>query len=99
VRGAFAALALTIALSACNLAPVYSGGSNSPASALLAATEIAPMADRQGFLVRQALLDRFGMRWAASSGNVLHNSCASQPDTRATAKSTVKKSVGNAIER
>jgi len=28
-----------------------------------------------------ALLDRFGMRWAASSGNVLHNSCASQPDT------------------
>ncbi len=60
MRGAFAALALTIALSACNLAPVYSGGSNSPASALLAATEIAPMVDRQGFLVRQALLDRFG---------------------------------------
>ena len=60
VKGVFAALALTLALSACNLAPVYSGGSNSPASALLAATEIAPMADRQGFLVRQALLDRFG---------------------------------------
>jgi LPS-assembly lipoprotein len=60
VRRAFAALALILALSACNLAPVYSGGSSSPASALLATTEIAPIADRQGFLVRQALLDRFG---------------------------------------
>jgi alpha-amylase/alpha-mannosidase (GH57 family) len=27
-----------------------------------------------------ALIDRFGLRWAASSGNVLQNSVASQPD-------------------
>lgn len=59
-RGAFALITLALALSACNLAPVYSGGSANPASALLAVTEIAPTADRQGFLVRQALLDRFG---------------------------------------
>ena len=59
-RGAFALITLALALSACNLAPVYSGGSANPASALLAVTEIAPIADRQGFLVRQALLDRFG---------------------------------------
>jgi LPS-assembly lipoprotein len=54
------ALGLALTLAACNLAPVYSGGSASPASALLAATEISPIPDRQGFLVRQALLDRFG---------------------------------------
>ena len=54
------AFGLMLALSACNLAPVYSGGSAGPAAAMLAAIEIAPIADRQGFLVRQALLDRFG---------------------------------------
>ena len=55
-----AALALALALSACNLAPVYSGGSTSHAATLLKDIEIAPIPDRPGFLVRQALIDRFG---------------------------------------
>ena len=49
-----------LALSACNLAPVYSGGSTSQAAILLKNIEIAPIPDRPGFLVRQALIDRFG---------------------------------------
>ncbi len=58
-RKVFVALALAT-LSACNLAPVYSGGSASPAATMLTQIEIAPIPDRPGFLVRQALLDRFG---------------------------------------
>lgn len=58
-------LALALLLSACNLAPVYSGGSNSPAAVLLKDVEIAPIPDRPGFLVRQALTDRFGTPGAA----------------------------------
>ncbi|MFZ4688052.1 MAG: LPS assembly lipoprotein LptE [Polymorphobacter sp.] len=54
-------LALVLSgLSACGLAPVYSGGSSSPAAVMLTQIEIAPIPDRPGFLVRQALLDRFG---------------------------------------
>ena len=53
------ALALA-ALSGCNLTPVYSGGSASPAAALLSQITIAPIPDRSGFLVRQALIDRLG---------------------------------------
>lgn len=51
---------LALGLTACNLAPVYSGGSTSPAALLLKDVEIAPIPDRPGFLVRQALIDRFG---------------------------------------
>lgn len=47
-------------LAACNLAPVYSGGSRSAPSLLAARIAIAPIPDRAGFLVRQALLDRLG---------------------------------------
>ncbi len=39
---------------------MYSGGSTSPAAATLAQVSIAPIPDRSGFLVRQALIDRFG---------------------------------------
>lgn len=53
-------LAAALALSGCNLAPVYSGGSSSQAAVLLKDIEIAPIPDRPGFLVRQALIDRFG---------------------------------------
>ena len=54
---AFASLA---SLAGCGLAPVYSGGSKSPAAATLTQVSIAPIPDRSGFLVRQALIDRFG---------------------------------------
>ena len=53
-------LALALTLSACNLAPVYSGGSTSASAVLLKQIDIAPIPDRPGFLVRQALIDRFG---------------------------------------
>ena len=53
-------LALAVLVSACNLAPVYSGGSRGPAAATLSQVAIAPIADRAGFLVRQALIDRIG---------------------------------------
>lgn len=49
-----------LTLSACGLAPVYSGGSNSAPAVLMTQVEIAPIPDRSGFLVRQALIDRFG---------------------------------------
>lgn len=54
-----ALLAFAVLLQSCNLAPVYSGGSTSPAAVLLKEIEIAPIPDRAGFLVRQALIDRF----------------------------------------
>ncbi len=63
VKGVLRNILFTVALttlSACNLAPVYSGGSTSPAATMLTQVEIAPIPDRPGFLVRQALLDRFG---------------------------------------
>ena len=58
-------LGLALALSACGLAPVYSGGSASAPAVLMAQVEIAPIPDRSGFLVRQALIDRFGTATAA----------------------------------
>ena len=53
-------LILAVSLSACGLAPVYSGGSTSAPAVLMTQVEIAPIPDRSGFLVRQALIDRFG---------------------------------------
>lgn len=49
-----------LALAGCGLAPVYSGGSSSAPAALMTQVEIAAIPDRSGFLVRQALIDRFG---------------------------------------
>jgi LPS-assembly lipoprotein len=55
-----AALGLALLLPSCNLAPVYTGGSAGPAASLLKDIEIAPIPDRPGFLVQQALVDRLG---------------------------------------
>ena len=54
---AFAGVTL---LAACNLSPVYSGGSHSAAATTLADIAVAPIPDRAGFLMTQALRDRFG---------------------------------------
>ncbi len=54
------ALVALLLVSGCGLSPVYSGGGHSPAAQLLTAVSIAPIPDRAGFLVRQALLDRMG---------------------------------------
>lgn len=55
-----AALALLLLLSACGLAPVYSGGSQSAPASILGAVEVAPIPERTGFLVRDALVARLG---------------------------------------
>jgi len=60
-RARAAALAAALlALAACDLAPVYSGGSASAPAMLAAQVSIAPIPDRAGFLVRQSLIDRLG---------------------------------------
>lgn len=55
-----AALGLLSALGGCGLAPVYSGGSTGAAAASFAQIVVAPIPERSGFLVRQALIDRLG---------------------------------------
>ena len=49
-----------LGLAACGLAPVYSGGGRSVPAVLMSQVEVAAIPDRSGFLVRQALIDRFG---------------------------------------
>jgi len=53
-------LLATFTLAGCNLAPVYSGGSASAPVVMMTQVEIPLVPDRSGFLVRQALIDRFG---------------------------------------
>lgn len=48
------------ALASCNLSPVYGGGERSAPATLLADIGIAPIPERAGFMVRQALEDQFG---------------------------------------
>ena len=52
---AFGAL---LTLAACQLAPIYAGGSHGPAATTLAQIAVAPIPDRAGYLVRQQLLER-----------------------------------------
>jgi len=59
LRSAGLLLAL-LALPGCALQPVYSGGSASAPASLLADIGIAPIPERAGFLVRQALEEQFG---------------------------------------
>ncbi len=53
-----AAAALTLA--GCQLQPVYAGGNASAPATLLADIGIAPIPERAGFMVRQALEEQFG---------------------------------------
>ena len=54
-----AALALVLSLSACGLQPMYAGGSSGAVAQGLAAVEVPPIEGRAGWLVRNALTDRF----------------------------------------
>lgn len=58
-------LVLPLLLAACQLAPVYSGGSQGVAARSLAQIEVAPIPERAGFLVRDRLTQRTG---AATGG-------------------------------
>ena len=63
MRGAAAlalAIAMTSALAACTLRPLYSGGSRGEVAQTLEAVRVAPIPGRAGWLVRTALEDRLG---------------------------------------
>jgi len=53
-------IALAVALAACGLRPLYSGGSRGPVAQALETVEVGPIAGRAGWLVRTALEDRLG---------------------------------------
>lgn len=53
-------LAILPALASCGLQPMYAGGGAGHAARSLAAVEVAPIAGRDGWLVRNALIDRLG---------------------------------------
>ena len=53
------ALLLLAALPGCSLQPLYAGGGSGAVAQGLAAIEVAPIPGREGWLVRNALNDRF----------------------------------------
>lgn len=53
-------IAASLMLASCGLQPVYQGGANSAAAQAMASIEVAPIPDRAGFLIRNALQDRLG---------------------------------------
>ncbi len=61
----FAALAL---LSACGLQPIYAGGSNGAVARGLAGIEVGPIEGQEGWLMRNALVDRL-RRGEGSAGS------------------------------
>ena len=52
--------ALMLLLAACGLAPMYGGGSSGVVASSLRSVQVAPIPDRAGWLVRNALVDRMG---------------------------------------
>ena len=54
------AFALLLLLGACGLQPMYGGGSTGHVTTGLGTIQVAPIPDRAGWLVRNALVDRLG---------------------------------------
>jgi LPS-assembly lipoprotein len=54
------ALATLLALSACGLRPLYSGGSSGVVAQTLSGIAVTPIEGKSGWLVRNALTDRLG---------------------------------------
>ena len=56
------ALVLMIAplLASCGLKPLYAGGASGPVASSLSAISVAPIPERAGWLMRNALVDRLG---------------------------------------
>lgn len=54
------ALLLCVFLAACGLKPMYAGGSSGEVASGLSAVQVAPIPERAGWLVRNALVDRMG---------------------------------------
>jgi len=62
-----AALLACAALAACGLQPMYAGGGSGAVAQGLGSISVSPIEGRAGWLVRNALVDRFGAAHAASS--------------------------------
>ena len=54
------ALALMLLLGGCGLKPMYAGGSSGSVAGGLRAVQVAPIPERAGWLVRNALVDKLG---------------------------------------
>ncbi len=54
------ALAFALLLSGCGLRPLYSGGNQGVVARELAAIRVAPIPEKAGWMVRNALVDRLG---------------------------------------
>ncbi|HEU4499674.1 MAG TPA: LPS assembly lipoprotein LptE [Sphingomicrobium sp.] len=54
------ALTLCLALAACGLRPMYAGGPTGAVASGLGTVQVAPIPERAGWLVRNALVDRLG---------------------------------------
>jgi len=54
------ALAALLALGGCGLQPMYAGGSSGTVASSLSSIQVAPIPERAGWLVRNALVDRLG---------------------------------------
>ena len=54
------ALAVMLALGGCGLWPIYAGGASGAVATSLNSIQVAPIPERAGWLVRNALVDRLG---------------------------------------
>jgi LPS-assembly lipoprotein len=54
------ALACLLALGGCGLQPMYAGGASGKVASSLSSIQVAPIPERAGWLVRNALVDRLG---------------------------------------
>jgi LPS-assembly lipoprotein len=54
------AIALTLALTACGLQPMYAGGSRGAVATGLRSVDVQPIPGRAGWLVRKALVEKLG---------------------------------------
>ncbi|HEX5236937.1 MAG TPA: LPS assembly lipoprotein LptE [Sphingomicrobium sp.] len=61
-----ALLPLVLALAGCGLHPLYGGGTHSAVSTTLRSVQVAPIAGKDGWLVRNKLVDRLGENGAAA---------------------------------
>ena len=54
------AIALMLSLGGCGLRPMYAGGASGAVATSLNSVQVAPIPERAGWLVRNALVDRLG---------------------------------------
>jgi len=60
IRAALLALAIALPVSGCGLQPLYVGGSDAALAQSVAAVDVPPIPGRGGWLLRNALQERFG---------------------------------------